>query len=412
LQALRFRCYHGLIQGATGIAPHDDLIPEIGENGSEPMADDTPKNACELRASGQYELAWKAVLSLLEGGYADTDTLVVGAEIGLFAGEERRSLELLELAMHLAPGRMETLVCWVTVSLKVDGLRKTIRSLNQMCEETPHGAEGWILLGNLLELAGHPSEAEDAYTQALSANIKEEKALADLRRLWRGGTLEENPFSAAWEAIFLNEARRLARECPSEGAAARLEKWAERFNKNPEFAHLAMECGAHLQRPERSDWEGVNRVLAEWVEGDFDLAQTDIPGQPEPWYEEARRALDSGQREEAFRALEKTLEHSPEHPGALFALGVERLKAGQYDAAVEPLARLAAMDASDPEVLSRLAIAYTQLRQWEKALEAWGKVLILSPGNSQASGNIARIEHFLKRPPLPSPHSGSSVHGH
>src|SRR6201998_230980 len=81
---------------------------------------------------------------------------------------------------------------------------------------------------------------------------------------------------------------------------------------------------------------------------------------PEAQCEAAHRHLKSGQRLEAQLCCQRVLAAHPDHPGAMHLMGLIALNAGQYDHALEWIARALARD---PRADFLASLGATLLRQ-------------------------------------------------
>jgi tetratricopeptide (TPR) repeat protein len=107
-------------------------------------------------------------------------------------------------------------------------------------------------------------------------------------------------------------------------------------------------------------------------------------------YALARFYLNQADEEQARRALEKCLQLSPRHQGALGALINLEMRARRTERALELQQRLIA--AEPPRLYSewaRLGVLYLSTGQLEKALDAFAKSLELEPLGYVAHRNLA-----------------------
>jgi tetratricopeptide (TPR) repeat protein len=125
----------------------------------------------------------------------------------------------------------------------------------------------------------------------------------------------------------------------------------------------------------------------------------------------ARLHKQANRPEECLSALEEAVRSGSDHTEALYALGVERLVRGEAARALEPLERLLVLEPVRVDGWRHLAIALTRIHKWEQAQKAWRKVLQSVPGDSQAAGNLEKLESLLGRTGGgPDPSRSSSTH--
>jgi tetratricopeptide (TPR) repeat protein len=402
-----------------------------------------------LRRAGCCAEAWEEIHTCLRSLPDDAGVLEEAAELALLAGEKGHAMQVLERLLAKRPSDNIVRQRLVTVTFMRDGAKKAIRTAIRLLREHPKWAGGYRTLGHLYELEGQVSLAEDAYSKAIAIDPNESQILEDLRRLWRGFTLEENPLRLDMAGLFMAEAKRLVSEGVSSQALAWLEKWDVRFKEQAALIEAFAEGCCQLGEYERavaaidsvsrdahstsmhqlkaralvalgrgaeaSDWiqasaseiphsaqtwreiihsliqAGENSQAAEAA----DQAVKQVPDDAELWYLRAFLARESGCPEKTILSLEKAVSLAPRYREALFALGVERLKAGKADEAVPPLGDLRILDPENVEAWRHLAIAHTNCHSWEEALEAWKRVLDLSPKDPQAAGNIPQIDRLL-----------------
>jgi len=112
--------------------------------------------------------------------------------------------------------------------------------------------------------------------------------------------------------------------------------------------------------------------------------------------ETAHRHLKSGQLLEAQLCCQRVLAADPDHPGAVHLMGLIALNAGQYDHALEWIARAVARD---PRADFLVSLGATLLRQGrrEDALKAFDKAVQLEPDNASLWNQLGDVLLELQR---------------
>src|SRR5215470_12175400 len=92
----------------------------------------------------------------------------------------------------------------------------------------------------------------------------------------------------------------------------------------------------------------------------------------------AELATQAGRLDEAAQRWARLLEHSPEHPRALFALGEEAVRSGDLERARNLLKRAAVSAPNEPGILLNLAIVERSRGDFHSELAALDAALALS----------------------------------
>ena len=337
----------------------------------------------------------------------------------------------------------------VLMTLFEKGPRAALRGVQYCLGRDPAWLEGHFLRAGILEILGAFVRAEEAYTRILELDSRQSQPLEALRRLWRGCTIEMNPFREEYLGLFIAEANRLLLEDPSEAIAGSVESWYRLFPDSDELlrilVNLFVSMGQHtraltvidllpahrltlellslkaevlersgdvreaaalfhavlVQDPrQKRACDGIARlgsVLENFVQAvrGIEKALALSPDDPDLWYTKALLLKQGGRQDEVLRALEEAVRLDPRHKGGLYALGMERLCQNRVEEAILLFGDLAVLDAENQEAWRNLAIAQTQSHRWEEALETWRRLSCIAPQDPQAQANIQRLEEFL-----------------
>lgn len=398
-----------------------------------------------------YEMALQSLEKYMKRFPADPEILKEAIEAALFAGNPVRAIRLGEQRLAIDPFDEKVMRTWILVTFFTHGLKQALKSIRYCLKKHPDWSQGFLYFGNLLELNENFTEAEQAYAHALELDSQQSHPLQELRRLWRGATLEDNPLVPEYAEVFVTEARFLLDQQPNHRAAECIETWHLRFpdrldlclqavvawerlkqypkavsclDRVPEDqltadlleqkAHF-LECAGESSQAHdiyralcendlgsEECWQGFARCATHLPDPDQALAAVDqalkrFPGQVDLWFLKASLLKDSNSAPgEIIPVLEQCLAQDPHHPASLYAIGIERLLGDLNAEAIPPLGDLVILQPDHLEAWRALSIAYTRCRLWTEALDAWKKVLLLAPGDPQASGNIPKIERYLR----------------
>lgn len=411
--------------------------------------------ATTLRRIGDYEKAWESISACLRLSRRDPEMVREAAELALLLGKSKECIRLTEQQVLLDPRNNSARARLILFSYQFEGPRKTIRLVEKSIREKPRWVDGYYYLGHLLEITGDPAAAEDAYSMALEFDPNRSRTLQDLRRIWRGISLEENPLRTESAKFFMEEADRLLRAGITEPGLKAIESWGAAFPDQPQLTERVVEArmqrhqfeqalkliesvpkenftlklhylrGRILSTAERfHEAAEVYRSLRledprseeAWVGEIEALLQADelrlaaetaasavdrVADRPRLWFLFATIASLVGNNAQTIASLEKTIALDPDHEPALFALGIEYLKSGKPDRAIPPFRDLVSLNGDHVEAWRHLAIAYSEMRAWGDALAGWHRVLHLVPEDEQARKNIPRIEGYLRVSPAP-----------
>ena len=105
-------------------------------------------------------------------------------------------------------------------------------------------------------------------------------------------------------------------------------------------------------------------------------------------------------RTPAAEALyQAVLAQNPDHPGALYRLGILRLQEEAFDDALRLLGRVLELDPNSAEARVSFGVALQALSRPAEALEHFEKAIALEPGRADAHYNRGRALQVLKRFP-------------
>ncbi len=152
----------------------------------------------------------------------------------------------------------------------------------------------------------------------------------------------------------------------------------------------------------------------------FEKAGELAPGNPAPWIflgesylHQKRPDAATGAFEEARKKATAFLAKKPDHPTALYYLGVARQRLEQYGLAVESLKRARELDPSNPMPIYQLGVTDALQQKWQGAVDLLTEALELNQSiayayyyRGQSAGKIGRkdmliadLERFLELAP-------------
>ncbi len=348
------------------------------------------------------------------------------------------------------PGIDLDLRSWlVLITLYEEGHRAALKAVRSCLHRDSNWLKGYFLQAGILELYGDNSRAAGTYTRILEIDPSQTQSLEALQRLWGGATIERNPLRTEYVSFFIMEANHLLQVDYSESIAHTIETWLGLFPGTAELlrclVNVLISMGQHQRALQAIDQIPTPNLTldilclrAEVLEGSgdeaeaaalfhailaqdptqkracagivrlgsalenfsqtlhsIDIALKHSPEDANLWYTKALLLKQRGMRSEMVGALEEAVILDPRHTGVLYALGMERLHQKRTEEAVLLFGDLVTLEPTNQEGWRNLAIAQTQRRQWEDALDTWRRLLELAPGDQQAQGNISRLEQFL-----------------
>jgi tetratricopeptide (TPR) repeat protein len=119
------------------------------------------------------------------------------------------------------------------------------------------------------------------------------------------------------------------------------------------------------------------------------------PKNVQAWTQLGNDYFDMNQPQKAIDAYQHALELQPKNPDVLTDQGVMYRAVGQYDKAVANFNKASELDPRHVQSLFNLGIVYAyDLKQTQKAIDAWSKVVQLQPNSPQAVQARAQIEQL------------------
>ena len=116
-------------------------------------------------------------------------------------------------------------------------------------------------------------------------------------------------------------------------------------------------------------------------------------GDAKHWIALGNRYFDTHQREKAIEAYAKALELDPDNPDVLTDQGVMYSETTQYEKAIANFQKAHAIDPKHLPSLLNLGMLYAQyLKDDEKAIQTWKRVIEIAPTTVQAAKAHAYIE--------------------
>lgn len=123
------------------------------------------------------------------------------------------------------------------------------------------------------------------------------------------------------------------------------------------------------------------------------------PGNRNAWVQLGHAYFDTNQPMKAVDAYDKALELDGNDPNVLTDQGVMFRKLGWFDRAIENFAKATQMDPRHTQSLFNMGIVYRyDLNEFDKAIQAWEKLLALNPPEPMA-GQVRQEVEFLKTHP-------------
>lgn len=125
------------------------------------------------------------------------------------------------------------------------------------------------------------------------------------------------------------------------------------------------------------------------------------PANAKGWVALGDAYFDSQQREKAVEAYGKALQLEPNNPDVLTDQGVMYRELGAFDKAIANFEKASTIDPRHLPSLLDLGVLYAQdLKDQDKAVKAWNRVIRIAPASPQAAKAHEYIEQ-LKQMPKP-----------
>jgi len=116
-------------------------------------------------------------------------------------------------------------------------------------------------------------------------------------------------------------------------------------------------------------------------------------GDAKRWIALGNRYFDAHQRDKAIEAYTKALELDPDNPDVLTDQGVMYSETTQYEKAIANFQKAHAIDPTHLPSLLNLGMLYAQyLKDYDKAIQTWKRVIEIAPTTVQAAKAHAYIE--------------------
>jgi tetratricopeptide (TPR) repeat protein len=125
------------------------------------------------------------------------------------------------------------------------------------------------------------------------------------------------------------------------------------------------------------------------------------PRNVKAWIALGDEYFDSRQREKAVEAYGKALELQPDNPDVLTDQGIMYRELGAYDKAKANFEKASTIDPKHTSCILDLGVLYARdLKDEEKAIKMWNRVIEIAPASPQAAKAREYLEQ-LKHPPKP-----------
>jgi len=128
------------------------------------------------------------------------------------------------------------------------------------------------------------------------------------------------------------------------------------------------------------------------------------PGNRNAWVQLGHNYFDSEQPMKAIDAYAKALELDDQDPNILTDQGVMFRRVGWYDKAIANFLKASEIDPTHQQSLYNLGIVYRyDLKDYQKAIDAWEKLLALNPSAGGADQLRKEIDLLKNHPAMPGP---------
>jgi cytochrome c-type biogenesis protein CcmH/NrfG len=124
------------------------------------------------------------------------------------------------------------------------------------------------------------------------------------------------------------------------------------------------------------------------------------PKNVDAWVQLGNDYFDTHQPQKSIEAYGRALELRPNDPNVLTDQGVMYKDLGQYEKAISNFEKANKADPKHVQSLFNLAVVYAvNLKQNQKAIDAWNKVVQVAPGSPQAEQAKAAIADLKTKAP-------------
>ena len=165
--------------------------------------------------------------------------------------------------------------------------------------------------------------------------------------------------------------------------------------KHPKQALPAAPAGTKQAAPQVAPASRTQRIAAM-----RELVGRD-PGNAKRWVALGNEYFDSQQRAKAVEAYDKALRLEPNNPDVLTDQGVMYRELGAFDKAIANFDKASTIDPRHLPSLLDLGVLYAQdLKDQDKAIKSWNRVIQIAPTSPQAAKAREYVEQ-LKQIPKP-----------
>jgi tetratricopeptide (TPR) repeat protein len=239
----------------------------------------------------------------------------------------------------------------------------------------PTRNEAWLMVGDLMDAAGDPEAAREAYNKPKPGSP--EYATARAKLAWSFQKAEQS-----------DVALKMAEEAAASGETEAQVTYADLLRVNDRYAESAAVLTKVIGADPNPDWRllyarGVALERAgHWPEAEKDLeaALKAKPDDPELLNYLGYSWIDKGERlPEALSMVQKAVAANPQSGAMVDSLGWAYYRLGDYKRAVEKLEQAVELEAGDPEINNHLGDAYWRVGRRIEAEFQWNRVLTLDP---------------------------------
>ncbi|MFT5354860.1 MAG: tetratricopeptide (TPR) repeat protein [Polyangiales bacterium] len=290
-------------------------------------------------------------------------------------------------ASGLDPEDQRALLMTADLALDREDVRAATTAIRRLVISHPRVAVVQNRLGLVLELAGDPLGAVNAFEHAVDLDDNLHVAWINLgRRRRSGGELE-----LAREAF-----ERATTLQPGEGDAWLGLGLIHLDLGDIEASELALERAEELMPHEATPQLGLGDLFAATGENlaaiqAYREALRRRDDQPGSWLKLGNVLTREGELQSAEEAFRQALHHDPELAAAHNGLGSVLSQRGQTDSATEALRRAAELDDADPNPLMNLALLHESQGAFDQARAAWQAALDRDPSALIAAERLARL---------------------
>ncbi|WP_309646530.1 tetratricopeptide repeat protein [Phenylobacterium sp.] len=239
----------------------------------------------------------------------------------------------------------------------------------------PARNEAWLMVGDIMEVAGDTTASRDAYGRPRPGSPEYATARAKLAWSYQNAKQPEIALKMAQEAAATGEHE------------ARV-TYADLLRANDRYAESATVLTEVIGANANPDWRllyarGVALERSgQWSDAERDLraALKQRPEDPELLNYLGYSWIDRGEHlAEALGMVQKAVAANPQSGAMIDSLGWAYYRLGDYKKAVERLEQAVELEAGDPEINNHLGDAYWRVGRRTEAEFQWRRVLTLDP---------------------------------